>query len=562
MSQQSELDRLLQTEWREKIIPNLGNSEWITVYQTLKVGDSERLDRYSGLVPNDRIAMSMSNEDWEIREGSGLPCFQWETDVETGLRLPEYDRYGWPSNKVEPLVIVRSFYGLEQKAIEVSEEFRHFLNLYSSSRDTIHCKLDATGESIPVVRIQTDRIDIRRKELRQFLAVKNMALTLYFDRMQFSPYRLADWNMEETSELYATDNSIYRFNTLSYRWQASKMYQSLSRTWGKALLHGIPIDRIGQSPHYDSLDGQYEQFRIRLDINEEPIVFTCDPSRLANYFGRNPGAPHFLTPVFFRRSVIDKYVRQPSKYHVGDGILQCGDLWHLRIDNNHPEHVIVFLGDLGERLPFREQSHWKHHNVVSHGGLSDTSSRRWLQQEGAPASDSALRFQHSFKLLVNAWHQHFGWHLFKPLSEADFHHFRALRRPLSSEPSEFHEIMLSLSILLQDRIAMKDIGKCISEFQPKDENGRRKGSISVLGEYLESEGFADATRYVEYLRMLQMLRSNSGTVHPRNEKEYKKAERFFALDSKSTIQVADDIFTTLTDFLDSLRAHFCPDDTA
>ena len=55
--------------------------------------------------------MSMSNEDWEIREGSGLPCFQWERDHKTGLRSPEYDRYGWPNNRVEPLVIMRSFYG-------------------------------------------------------------------------------------------------------------------------------------------------------------------------------------------------------------------------------------------------------------------------------------------------------------------------------------------------------------------------------------------------------------------------------------------------------------------
>ena len=61
--------------------------------------------------------------------------------------------------------------------------------------------------------------------------------------------------------------------------------------------------------------------------------------------------------------------------------------------------------------------------------------------------------------------------------------------------------------------------------------------------------------------MLQVLRSICGKVHPRNEKECQKAERFFSLDSKSTIQVADDIFTTLTEFLDSLRAHFCESDT-
>ena len=42
---------------------------------------------------------------------------------------------------------------------------------------------------------------------------------------------------------------------------------------------------------------------------------------------------------------------------------------------------------------------------------------------------------------------------------------------------------------------------------------------------------------------------------------YNQIRQFFELDTKSTIQVADDIFTTLTDFLDSLREHFCPDES-
>ena len=83
----------------------------------------------------------------------------------------------------------------------------------------------------------------------------------------------------------------------------------------------------------------------------------------------------------------------------------------------------------------------------------------------------------------------------------------------------------------------------------------------MLREYLNAKAFADSENYIEYLRMLQVLRSNSGTVHPRNEKEYQKAVRFFSLDTKTTQQVADDIFTTLTEFLDSLRAHFCPDES-
>ena len=121
--------------------------------------------------------------------------------------------------------------------------------------------------------------------------------------------------------------------------------------------------------------------------------------------------------------------------------------------------------------------------------------------------------------------------------------------------------MLSLSIFLQDRIHKKELGKRMPDFQKTDAHNTTKQNIPVLAEFLESEQFTDADKFVEFLRMLQLLRSNSGTVHPRNEKEYQKAARFFSLDSKSTIQVADEIFTTLTEFLDSLREHFCPDDS-
>ena len=343
--------------------------------------------------------------------------------------------------------------------------------------------------------------------------------------------------------------------------QASKLYKSFSRTWGKTLLRGISIEKVGESPFYDIFEKLYEDFTIGLDNDDEQVLFTSDPAKLANGFGSNADAPNFLTPIFFSRSVLNKYYSEPTKFSVGDGRLSCGDLWSIPIDNNHPDYVIVFLGDLGEKLPFREQTHWKHHNVATKGGLSETSWRRWFQQEGAEPTDNALRFRYTYMKLAKAWCRKYGWYLFKPVSTSDAHHFSKLRRPLTNEITEFHDIVLSISILLQDRINKKDLVKQIPDFEPKNDQNQDKKNIRGLAEYLDVEGFLDSAQCVEYLRMLQMLRSNSGAVHPRNEREYQKAVKFFSLDTKTTYQVADDIFTTLTDFLDSLRAHFCPDET-
>ena len=36
-----------------------------------------------------------------------------------------------------------------------------------------------------------------------------------------------------------------------------------------------------------------------IDENGKEIRHTCNPSCLSNYFGANPTAPHYLTPVYF-----------------------------------------------------------------------------------------------------------------------------------------------------------------------------------------------------------------------------------------------------------------------
>jgi aspartyl-tRNA(Asn)/glutamyl-tRNA(Gln) amidotransferase subunit A len=56
-----------------------------------------------------------------------------------------------------------------------------------------------------------------------------------------------------------------------------------------------------------------------------------------------------LTPVFFRRAVLAKYLAEPERYEVGDGDLRCSGFWSLRMDNDHPQHVV---GDRQAELHF------------------------------------------------------------------------------------------------------------------------------------------------------------------------------------------------------------------
>src|SRR5207248_11179692 len=111
-------------------------------------------------------------------------------------------------------------------------------------------------------------------------------------------------------------------------------------------------------------------------------------------FDRDPdhSIPHYLTPVHFRREVLGRYFDRPDRYRVDDGLLWCGTLWNLQIDNDHPDHVVVYLGDLGRDLPKAERPHWRLHNIPPDGPAeSETSFRRnRLAQWTDPASPDLI----------------------------------------------------------------------------------------------------------------------------------------------------------------------------
>ena len=556
MANQSEVDRLLQTEWRKRIIPNLGGDPWIRVYQLGRTGIPEQVGFFCSLIPNAKVQASLSSYEWDVYIGNGVPSFMQTTGDDTGKRKTVYDRYGHLNHGIEPLVIVRSFSGLKPDIIELAEEFRFFHNLFPDENKTTYVQFDDSGDTVPVIRMSDSSVDIRRKHLRQFLAVKDMTLVLYFERMYFSLKSLEQLNISEDYSEFASDSFRFRFvvRDAPLSWQG---IQSQSWILGKAMIKGLPLERCGVWPFDEYEQKQYEEFIMDIDDDDEPVTYTSNPDELADYFGKNRHAPHYLTSVFFRREVLAKYYNEPQKYRVDDGMLWCGRKWGLRIDNSHANYVVAFLGDLGNDLPHKEQLHWKRYNVPPDGRMSDTYFRRSFLNQPAEPEDRALIFRVAYSRFSRCWHKVLGWDLFKPLSKADSHHLTTLHRPFTSEPSELDRLMLSLSKLLVDSINVRKIKNEIPGFVAKDARGSDKKSIAVLEEYLAYKGLEDTGNYFDCLRTVQNIRSASA-AH-RKGKKYQRVSKSVGLDSKTTQQISDGIFTTLTDFLDSLREHFCPD---
>lgn len=562
MAKQSEIDRLLQKEWRDEVIPNIGASPWIRVYESSPFDSQEQVGIYCGLVPNKNLQHVLDSYQWDIHIGDSAPSFMRVRGENSDDTTLSYNRFGHHDHGIEPLLIFRSFQELRPASLEIIEEIRLFHNLYYEASNSTYVKFDDTGDEVPVIKVCEDLVEISRKHLRQFLAAKQMSLVVYFEHTYYSKHTLVNLGTSNSWREIPVDNCIYEFGVNDCHDLGIDNWVSRSWVAGKRIVKGLPLEKCGKWPFDEEPEKEFEEFQIGIDENDEPIYYSCNPDKLANFFGKNPDAPQYVTPVYFKRKVLEKYYNEPSKYSIEDGYLRCGGIWGIRLDNSQPDFVIALLGDLGRDLPEKEQAHWKHDNVAPDGPISDTARRRWYLAEFADPEDSALVFQQSFQQFQEAWHDKHGWSLFVPLSQADSHHFNTLRRPLTREPSELNEIAVSLSKLLPEAINSEMLLARIKEANPDSRRSLPKKRLAILKEFLNLSKFRDKDIHINYLERVQLLRSASASHRTDNMLDaYEQVIEIFELDTKSTVQVADDIFTTLTDFLNSLREHFCPDES-
>lgn len=259
---------------------------------------------------------------------------------------------------------------------------------------------------------------------------------------------------------------------------------------------------------------KFEKFKFK-DKNGKVIEFTCEESKLANFFGANPKAPHFLTPIFFKKGVLDKYYSKPSKYSVRDGYFSHGNKWGINIDNNASTCVMVYLGDLG-RLPHKEQQYWKLYNILK-GYVSPTSFKRDFQAEFCSPSEPSLIFKEKFEVFNQKWRKKLSWDFFKPLTKEDRHHLKTLRVP-ANEQKEFDELVLSLNKILIDSLNVQEMKKNVT-FEGQDK------SITILDKFLQQKYKMSSPQLIDFLRNLQNLRSK-GSAHRKGE-DYKKAYKKF-----------------------------------
>ena len=362
--------------------------------------------------------------------------------------------------------------------------------------------LNSAGRDQPLIRyiIVEDhyKVEMRALELRQYLMDVGRVLIAQVDHV--SKIEIND--IMDIDDEFSNDWANFSWHCSARSFGGASCF---SRLVGQYAIRGVESPRL---PIWkDSKRGkQYPDFQYDLDRESgQTLTHTCDPDKLGTYFDRDRSRLHYLTPVYFTPDVLDKYIREPSRYSVGATRLSCLDLWSVAISRNTVGLVEVYLGDIGRDLPAEEWSHWQTYNIPPEGAMAEDRVRRdFLNQwESAPNPVSTLR---TLRDQVNEKAGAvIGGRIWRPLSEPDKTEWDRLHSPVSSEPRSLNPAVLTLLKAMVDAI---DVVLLRRYLQVEDKSNR---SLALLQDVIEKLK-GDKT-IVEPLRALQNLRSGSGIAH-------------------------------------------------
>lgn len=526
----------LQVGEYEKLRRNPRSETMIAVYDE-READGTSYYTWSALVPLEKIPSLLEDPHWH------RPNFTPWAEMESDQKNVFYDK--WNAGGMEPLILERYFYGVKERHLEIAEDFRLFHNLYNDQNRGEFIKIFDSGEEEVVVKESPEGlVSIRCRELKEFLTIKSMALCVFFahDKKSYAPIENLDITSGCTEILFSDEHVLYVIISREMRdWQTEKKYWN-SRFIGKKIYFPYNDPYKTNFGNFKSMREDYETFIIRTDENDEQITHPCDPAKLEKFADIG-----FLTPISFKREVLEKYRKDP-KYEVSAGHVRCGDLWYLTIDTGNPDKVCVFLGDLGEQLPYSEQQHWRHYNIASSGGMSEWFFK-W--QHGNLVEDPTspeFLFIQKYKETKLKWKEILGWKIFKDLSKEDTHALNTISIPNSQNDMDI--MILTITKCLCDSINT-DAPELSKHINSKEKKSNRLGGITVLDRYLASKNMLQRHFINKWLKNIQAVRS-AGAAHIKTA-DYTEKLAEFKTGSENLRETAGNILIAGIAILDALE---------
>ncbi len=472
------------------------SGQWLRVRASMEAAAEDR-DDSAAFIPTSRVAEELKDPYWEAPDHGPTV---WSDGAGKNHRY-----YRVSDSGIEPVVIEQSFSGLRPESYDLLEEFRLFHSLYFDAAKREYVQLDEAGDPVTVAKAAAnwERVDVLARAVRQFMAWKEAHLALYVVWHRYSEKTLAELGLPEVRGQVSKDKTS-AFSLTMAPCDFRDGYQTIGRLVGKVVVPPLTREESNWGPFED--DRNYQSFIIGLDEDGRPREVSCAPEVSEEVF---------LTKVWFRADVLKPYRDQPSRYRVEDGLVACAGRWSLPIDDDHQEHVVVFLGDL-RGLPEKEQRHWRAHNIEPAGTLSETAFRRSMLAEWASSTRPEHRFVRAYETFMQRSGEA-GIQLVRPLSTADEHCLKTLHVPASEEVLAFDQQVGNLTKLLVDSLNDAELAKHITV--EKDDKSIRK-----LEKYLVAKGLTDHQAHTGLLRDLQNYRSKNA-AHRRGAESAKAFEK-------------------------------------
>ena len=373
------------------------------------------------------------------------------------------------------------------------------MNLWQDPKSGDYHEIKDDGSKELAIKVKDKRIEVRTPLLKRYMAARQLDAVLFIDT--------------RVSVEYAGD--VADFSDLKFEGQIGDELMYLSRSVGrsplsdarvgslvfaKRILPAPPQETCGIWPWDEDDPADYPEFIIDEDEYGKPVKYTCDPDLLANYFGKNPDAPHHLTPVFFKPEVLQRYYDDSDLYTVSDGRLSCASMWGVKIDNGNPNCVVVFLGDIGRDIPASHRTHWLSYNVSPTQRMSDVGVRRAFFGQLADSENPEHRFKLAYNQLQNSWEEHWGWQLHRKAEGQDAGVLQRLRIPVNDTDAELRAQLINLALVLVDYLNEKELSSRLSD--TKGDKG-----IAKLKKFLEAQSYQHTERDVRLLQRIQGMRS-------------------------------------------------------
>lgn len=231
----------------------------------------------------------------------------------------------------EFFVQARTASGATLPQIEIAHPFLWFWDAFEVTNGWRY--VSAAGREHELIQYErshdTWTVEVRVLEFRTFLKAYERSAILQIDYVTTSP----EGDFERVDEDFHNSWAHIDFHA-DADFLTSMSQSSMSRLLGQYAFTG---QRTARQPKWEEFQAtaDYPSFIFGTDSDTgDDLTHSCDPDELGTYFAKDDSRLHYLTPIYFKREVLQDYVAEPSRYLVTPFRISCLELWSVDISVN------------------------------------------------------------------------------------------------------------------------------------------------------------------------------------------------------------------------------------